>query len=268
MLSVNRQQSIAAALEWFREATRRIDRDKKLRPLARRFERLVSGRFQEQGRLFLRNMSQLEYRFQESVGASDWLPLLFSAQMLADMTDDFADMILAALLLGGGDLLRGLGIEDDDDFGITWNLENPRAVEYARQHAAAQVRRINDTTRDYLNSLITRAVEEGWSYDRLSAAIDGRFAEFAGGRSRRIAVFELGDAYEAGQDVMVGELKAAGLEMEQKWLTARDSKVRPSHRENEAAGWIDVEKQFPSGDSRPPTDPGCRCTRQIRRKRR
>ena len=131
--------------------------------------------------------------------------------------------------------------------------------------------KINDTTRSYLNAMISQAVDEGWSYDRLSNAIGSRFTEFATGgdnpRSRRVAVYELGDAYEEGTQLAAKELQAAGLEMEKKALTAGDDRVRPSHEDNASAGWIPLDDEFPSGDMRFPSDPGCRCTTLYRRKR-
>lgn len=277
--------ALTEALTRFQEAARRIDRNKRLRPLERRLETAVAAAFEAQGRAFLKRLKPLAYRFddnanmkalaRESLSPSDWLPGWDAAarESAPLFSDPLHELILESLILGGGDLLAGLGIDEREQgqLGISWSLENPRAVEYARQHAAAQVTKINDTTRVYLNSMISQAVEEGWSYDRLSEAIGDRFQEFATGgdnpRSRRVAVYELGDAYEGGQDMMVDEMAGAGVELEQAWLTAGDDRVRPSHRDNQAAGYIASNATFPSGDARPPTDPGCRCTRLFRRKR-
>jgi hypothetical protein len=273
--------NLIPALARFQEAATRIDRDKQLRPLVRRLQKAIAAAFQEQGRLFLARLKPLAGKFDanaaktaESLRESEsvsWLPAWSAAARGSEplFSDPLHELILESLLLGGGALLDA--IDDQGELGISWDLENPRAVKYARQRAASQVTKINDTTRTYLNSMITQAVDEGWSYDRLSDAIGDRFQEFATGgdnpRSRRVAVYELGSAYEGGQDMMADEMAEAGVELEQAWLTAGDDKVRPSHRDNQLARYIASDATFPSGDARPPTDSGCRCTRIFRRKR-
>ena len=289
MVMVNKPKLISA-LARFLEANQAIRRDRLVARRRKRLQTAVAATFKKQGRLFLRSLSQLKGRFddnaarmneagngrlRESVSPADWLPYWDAAvrDSKLDLTDPLQLAILDMLILGGGDLIKGVGIAaaEQEELGIFWDLENPRAVQYAQQHAAAQVTKINNTTRSYLNSMISQAVTEGHSYDRLSQAIGDRFTEFATGgdnpRSRRVAVYELGDAYEEGNRMAAKELQAAGLEMEKKALTAGDDKVRPSHEDNAVAGWIPIDDPFPSGDMRFPSDPGCRCTTLYRRKK-
>lgn len=281
---------LIAPLTRFLEANQAIRRDRLVAKRRKGLETAVAQAFQKQGRLFLRSLARLKGKFdanaakvkeagngriREAVNPADWLPFWDAAARDAklDFNDPLQVAILDMLILGGGDLIAGLGIaaDEQEELGISWNLENPRAVEYAKQHAAEQVTKINDTTRSYLNSMISQAVDEGWSYDRLSDAIGARFTEFATGgdnpRSRRVAVYELGDAYEEGNRLAAKELQTAGLDMQKKALTAGDDRVRPSHVDNAAAGWIGIDDEFPSGDMRFPSDPGCRCTTLYRRKR-
>lgn len=272
----------------FLEASQTIRRDRLVAKRRGALQAAAAAMFQKQGRLFLRSLGQFKSRFDdnaamseagngrlyESVSPSDWLPFWDAAARDArlDLEDPLQAAILDMMILGGGDLMTGLGIAaaEQEELGISWNLENPRAVQYAQQHAAAQVTKINDTTRSYLNSMVSQAVAEGHSYDRLSEAIAARFIEFATGgdnpRSRRIAVFELGNAYEAGNEMAARELVGAGLMMQKKALTAGDDRVRPSHVDNAAAGWLEIDDPFPSGDMRFPSDPGCRCTTLYRRR--
>lgn len=280
--------SLIPALTRFLEANQAIERDRKLAKPRRQLQKAVSIAFGKQVWLFLRSLKQLKSRFddnaerlaetaalRESVSPADWLPLWDAAtrDTKLDLTDPLQAAILDVLILGGGDMIAELGLaaDDLDDLGISWSLENPRAVLYAQQQAAAQVAKINDTTRSYLNSMISQAATEGWSYDRLSDAIGDRFKEFATGgdnpRSKRIAVYELGDAYEAGNEMAARELVDAGLKLQKKWLTAGDDRVRPSHVDNQAEGWIGLDDNHSSGDNRPPTDPGCRCAELYRRKK-
>lgn len=259
-------------LSRFLEADRAMTRDRLLAKKIRPLQRQVAGIFTTQGEEFLKRFGRLRDEFSEAVTTADWLPLwtAVAKSTNAPFTETLDAAILDALILGGGELFKAIQT-DAGELGISWDLKNPRAVSYAQQHAAAQVVRINDTTRSYLNAMITQAADEGWSYDRLSRAIGDRFTEFATGgknpRSRRVAVYELGDAYEAGNAMAAEEMEAAGVEMEKKWLTVGDDRVRPSHRESQAEGWQPLDHVFTSGEDRPPTDPGCRCVTLYRRKK-
>lgn len=200
----------------------------------------------------------------EAIGPRDWQRLWNQTVKKTDklFTGPLQASILSAMIFGGGQLLDELGLDpsDMDELGVSWDLKNPEALAYAKEHAGEQVAKINDVTRAFINTIISRAVDEGWSFARVSKNIRERFDEFATGgsnpRSRRIAIFELGDAYEAATEVLGGQLIAAGLEMEKKWLTVGDSKVRPSHTKNQRQGYIPFDDDFSSGDGRPPTDPG------------
>lgn len=270
-------KSVWFALTRFLEANQATTRDRKLSRKIRPFQRQIAGHFKEQGKQFANNLRVLQPVIdatakRESVSQSDWGPYwnMAARATFADFSDDVGSAILSALIMGGGQLFETLQT-DAGELGISWNLENPRAVAYAEQHAAAQVTKINDTTRSYLNSLITSAVADGTSYTELARLIEEKFVEFATGgknpRSRRIAVYELGDAYEAGQDTAADLLEDAGIDLQVKWLTVGDDNVRPSHRDSQLEGWQDRGHTFASGAERPPTDPGCRCVRLFRRKR-
>jgi hypothetical protein len=86
-------------------------------------------------------------------------------------------------------------------------------------------------------------------------------------RAHLIAVTELGNAFEDGSLGAARRMAAMGLEMEKKWLTVGDQRVSEGCRTNQAAGWIPIDRPFPSGHDRPLRFPGCRCTAQYQRKR-
>lgn len=150
---------------------------------------------------------------------------------------------------------------------LSFDLDNPRAVAYLKDHGARQVTQINETTWETLNRLVTQAADEGWSYARTAEAITDKFREFAVGRpqdhidsrAHLVAVTEVGNAYEEGNLIVARDLQDAGLPVEKKWDTVGDSKVSAGCRENEDAGWIGVNMAFPSGHQRPLRFPGCRC---------
>lgn len=157
---------------------------------------------------------------------------------------------------------------------ISYSIETPAVVEYASKHAAELVTKVNATTKEVLNTIVTNGMEQGLSYGEIAGQIESRFSDFAvswpqehiQNRAHAVAVYETGDAYEEGNEQVAAELEADGLEMEKSWLTVGDSRVRSSHAANQDEGWIEMGQAFQSGNYRPPTDPGCRCSTLYRMK--
>lgn len=186
-------------------------------------------------------------------------------------TDALREYIAQALLAGGEEALLQLatGIAD-----VSFDLANPRAVAYAEQYVAELVTKINETTRADVRRIITQGVERGDAYNQVAKELRQKYQEFhtpqpqlhIRDRAEMIAVTEMGNAYEAGNEAVVQELADAGLTMEKSWLTVGDSRVSEHCQSNQAAGWIAFDAEFPSGHQRPLAHPGCRCTMLARRK--
>lgn len=148
-------------------------------------------------------------------------------------------------------------------------LGNEDAAAYARLHAAAQVTRIDETTRAELNRLISHAVDRRLTWRETAKLIEERYADMAGPplfpsrthrrRAEMIAAFETRDAYEAGGMAQATRLAESGLVVEKRWVYLRDGRARDAHRANGNAGWQPLDALFPDGTSRPPSDGNCRC---------
>lgn len=161
------------------------------------------------------------------------------------------------------------------DVSGSFDLTDPRAAAYLKEHGARQVTKINDTTRAELRTLLSKSNEEGWSYQRTAREIRGSFNGFAGksplvhirDRATLVAVTEIGNAYEEGSRVVAAGLQDRGLQMEKRWNDAGDARVHPGCRADSAAGWIPLNNRFPSGAMQPLDHPGCRCYVIYRRVR-
>jgi uncharacterized protein with gpF-like domain len=148
-------------------------------------------------------------------------------------------------------------------------------VAFLEQYGARQVTRINETTRDEIRRMVTRGVEQGLSYDQVAKDITARFREFSVGMPQRhiesrahlVAVQEAGEAYEEGNLIVGRDLAAAGIQVEKRWSTVKDSRVSDLCRQNEAVGWLPLDSSFPSGHDRPLGHVACRCTALYQRKR-
>lgn len=259
-LAINRPRAIAA-LERFLELTAADRRDRSTAELQQALQARMERSLVTQRATFRRGLAGLKPKFQDAdvrgtIWRGDWVPYFDSAVQLTktQMEEGLFDNIMSSLFMGGGHLVDDVGVP----LTIGFNLENPRAVDWARRHAAGQVAKINLTTMEGINRVIVAAVENGDSYTKTAERLAQMF-EFSPGRAKRIAVYEIGNAYEQGKKMAAGEMAAQGLVMEKKWQSAGDERVRPGHRENQAAGWIAMDAPFPSGDELPPADPGCRC---------
>lgn len=147
------------------------------------------------------------------------------------------------------------------------SLPNLRARAYAKKHAAEAVTQINDVTRKEIARIVSDGVKSGVSYNDIAKAIKSKFEEFAvpspqkhiPNRAVLVAVTELANAYCEGNAQVGDYLQSNGVKMMKAWQTLEDDRVSDGCKENEQAGWIPIDKEFPSGHLHPPRFPGCRC---------
>lgn len=155
------------------------------------------------------------------------------------------------------------------------DLANERATEWARNRSAEMVGMkygddgelednadakwaINESTRTMVNDLVTRAIDEGWSNDRLAQEIGGDEA-FSDSRAEMIARTETAMADVQGNLVAYQAAAEGGIDLMKEWLTAEDDLVSDDCQLNADAGPIPLDDAFPSGASAPPEHPNCRC---------
>lgn len=270
-----RSDIIVEAVMRLIEANAALRKHRKLRALERRLTDAMRLAFLAEERAVLSRFAQLRSRFptiQEEVKPSD-IDAVFSsaaAETASAFQLPLDGLTADALLAGMQSAVAELAVE------TSFTLQHPDAVDYLRRRGAERVTRIRETTRKTLRGILTQAADEGWSYQRTAKAIKARYRHMAGpvrgvrvkhlrSRAEGIAVYEIGDAYEYGNRIVGKALQDAGLDMQKKWQTVGDKRVRPAHRANQAEGWIAFDQLFSSGHDRPPTDQGCRCTLLQRR---
>jgi hypothetical protein len=259
------------------EAMTVLRKERLLARHVRTAEKALAKAFTAQGADFLRRLAAHKAAFavaeslrEGTAEEFDPAPLFTQAELatLALFEEPIGKLADAALMAGVRVALAELAAD------ISFDLEHPRAVAFLKGRAAERVTMINGTTRDGLRTLLTQAMEEGWSYGKTAKEIKGRFDGFAGkkpqahiqSRAHLVAVTEAGEAYEEAGLQVGKELAGMGLEMEHLWLTVGDSRVSDGCLGNQAAGWIPLSQAFPSGHMRPLRFPGCRCTALTRRK--
>lgn len=160
---------------------------------------------------------------------------------------------------------HGVNVKADKTGWVS--LPNLRARAYAKKHAAEAVTQINDVTRKEIARIVNDGVKSGSSYNDIAKAIKSKFEEFAvpspqkhiPNRAVLVAVTELANAYCEGNAQVGDYLQSNGVKMMKAWQTLEDDRVSDGCKENEQAGWIPIDKEFPSGHMHPPRFPGCRC---------
>lgn len=250
-------------------------RERAVSATVRRGERALAAGFKAQGTAFLRKLATQRASFPTTEalreGANDvldWEPLFTAAELatLSVLEKPLSAIVRAALAAG----IR-VSVADLKT-AIAFNLKHPAAVAYVQEHGAALVTAINEHTRSRIRSIMTQAVDEGWSYDRTAKQLQDLYQGFSVGkpqlhidsRAHLIAVQEAKDAYEHGNALVGHELAAAGLDMQKFWLTVGDERVSAECHANEVAGWIPFAVLYPSGKDRPLQHVGCRCTQLLR----
>ncbi|MBN1629629.1 MAG: hypothetical protein JW990_07695 [Thermoleophilia bacterium] len=256
----------------------RARKERQLASAVKTAERALAKAFAKQGREFLQGFARLEAQFPVSEAALvertarrlDWERYFTAAELATLLLFEvpLSRLMQAALLIGARLAIADLKID------YSFALENPRAVAFLKDRAAARVTMINQATRSSLNTLLTKAMDDGWSYGKTAKAIREQFEGFAGrmpqkhiqSRAHLVAVQEAGEAYEHGNLAVGQELQAAGLQMEKSWLTVGDDRVSEQCQMDEAAGWIPLDDVFPSGNDCPPGHVACRCCALYQRK--
>ena len=250
----------------FLEAVSRVSRTRLLRPIETRATRRMARAFRAQGAAIVRHLGAIKGQFpiQEVAPKVPNIDGPFdraakqTALPFAEAIDEVAS---AALEAGALATLKDLGMV------AAFNLDNPRAVTYLKNYGAKLVTQINETTREYLKTVVTQGIEQGWSYGKIAAAITERYKEFAVGRPQQhidsrahlIAVQEAGQAYSEGTLIVGLDLEDIGIEMVKSQLTVGDERVSEDCRANAAQGWIPIRQEFQSGHQRPLIHVACRC---------
>ena len=184
------------------------------------------------------------------------------------IADDTASEFTKALVkLSGSALVAGAKVLSDDlGIALRFDLKNPRAEAFMREHGADLVTKINETTREDLKALLSEAIDNGWSYTQTAKAIRDEFDGFSKERAKTVAVTESAFAYEGGQRQMAAALQDAGLEMEKSWIaedTACDICADNADRD-----WVPEDEDFEGSDGDidgPPGHVNCRCASLTRR---
>jgi len=221
---------------------------KREQPEARR---AIAGFFRRRGSAIAHEAAAL-YR-QTRKDDRDKVARIFEDLELGDwatIATDMQDRYVAVFEAGGQKALTDLAAKESM-FGAL----NAPAADYAATRGAELVTSIEETTRAALKATIENAFTEGQSPAELAEAIRDSYW-FSDARAELIADTELAMAHVSGA---LEGWRQSGLVQGKSWLVSDDHDVDDECDENETAGVIGVDEDFPSGDDGPPAHPGCNC---------
>ena len=114
---------------------------------------------------------------------------------------------------------------------------------------------IEDATRDMLRGDVAKAVEEGWSTNKLRDALEDNYA-FSEDRAEMISRTEIAFADTRGNMIAY---KESGVVAGKQWILGSEHVDMDECDDNAQAGVIGIDEAFPSGDMEPPQHPNCVC---------
>jgi len=255
------------ALDTFLGEATRAERLRIIADAERKIKKVMVKVFLKQGRIFAEKHARYKnsYPVEEAVGPGelDRMILAITSGTESELTNGIT-LILGETMDGASKGLMASMKAGDEFAKAAFSLKNPRAVKWLDSHAAELVKGVGDTTRSQMRTLLTKATDEGWSYNRTAKEIKEKFDGFAGkmpqqhiqSRAHLVATTESRFAYEQANLQTAKGLQAMGLEMEKSWLT-RSGNVCEICAGNESDGWIPVDDAFSSGDDAPPAHPAC-----------
>ena len=192
---------------------------------------------------------------------------LTTLNVLSDVLPEELESVAADT---GSLALAQIGVADRSELV---NQVNDRAVTYAKDRAAEMVGKrwvdgelvdnpnaewvITDSTRDELQSIITQGLNDNIGHDAIADAIQEAGA-FSADRAELIANTEIARANSVGALEGYKAARDIGVKVMKSWLA--DSDPCPDCQENEDAGPIDLDSDFPSGDDAPPSHCNCECS--------
>ena len=156
--------------------------------------------------------------------------------------------ITEVVALEGKKILAELGVN------ISFDLLNPKVVEFIETRTGDLITSISNTTKEALRRTLKEGVELGESIPKLAKRIASVYDDAQGYRSVLIARTE---NITASNNGALNAYRQSKVVEKKSWLTAGDDRVRPEHEAMDGETVL-LEEAFSNG-LMCPSEPNCRC---------
>ncbi len=181
----------------------------------------------------------------------------FIEKDFSDNLEKISNMISKAFSIGKSQLNKLIGKEVTVE--ASFGLSADDALKYANDYAWKLVKWLDETSKKRINDLITKGIDKGWGYQKISEALKIDFA-FSDYRARLIASNEIGTAYIQGKNEQFSRYRSEyGQTGWKNWISHKDDVTTAECLANDEEGWIAFDQEFQDGHKTPPRFPWCRC---------
>ncbi len=205
------------------------------------------------------------HALQEADSSQDWIALftLTDLTLTARYSTRIAQLLQRTYVNASNDASKDYALR------LSFDLKNPRAVQYGKDRATELLRELNTTTKEEIKQLIVSMLDTGESYQSVARKITARFKEYSKrppmgthirNRAELVAITEAAHAYQSANYSAVKDMLGTGLTFRKAWITVGDSRVSQGCQNNAGENYIDLENTFSSGHQHPPRFSGCRCS--------
>ncbi|MFZ2783838.1 MAG: phage portal protein [Sediminibacterium sp.] len=174
---------------------------------------------------------------------------------LLDWTKEDVLLLAALKPLWIASLTEALNVANDTfGFGISFDVMNPKFLDWVREFGLDRAKGINSTTKDALKKTLSEGIDAGESIPKLRDRIGLVYGDAKGYRATLIARTETATTVNAGA---LDSYRAGGI-TQKEWLSTKDNRTRVEHADIDGEV-VDIDKPFSNGFQHP-QEPNCRCT--------
>ena len=149
----------------------------------------------------------------------------------------------------------GQAVLDKLKIDLAFDGFDKKIVDRLSKQANLLITTVDETTKERIATIISEGREAGLNPNEIRNLIVERFKEISYDRADMIVHAETANAIGTVELITA---KQNGIK-KKRWITSHDDLVSEGCWENEQAGEIAIDADFPSGDQAPPRHPRCRC---------
>jgi hypothetical protein len=118
--------------------------------------------------------------------------------------------------------------------------------------------RIDKSTRNMVRDTVYQGLKDGKRSSEIADELQAAYP-FSDERAELIANTEIANAHSQGALMGYKAARQGGVAVRKSWVTSGNANVCIVCQDNEDAGPIDLDDEFPSGDDAPGAHPLCAC---------